>query len=142
MDKQEALRGSRLLASLGDKSLASLVSVVKERRYGPGDLIIQAGTEGIAAMHVVLEGSVSVERDGAQLATLGPGAHIGEMSMLSPDPLPRSADVVSVGETTTLQITRWDLMPFLKEDPEVALAVIGELAKRLADANERLAQSS
>lgn len=141
MDKIEALRQSALLRALEDRQLRSLAGIAKERSFDAGSKLISAGTSGAMAMFVILEGEVEVRRDGAPLATLGPGDHVGEMAVLAPEGTVRSADVVAADDVRTLQITKWDLFPFLKTNPDVALALLEELAHRLEAANRKLAES-
>lgn len=139
MDKIVALRQSALLRSLENRQLQALAGIAKERSFDQGASLISAGTSGALAMFVVLDGELEVRRGRTVLAKLGPGDHFGEMAVLSSEGTPRSADVVALSPTRVLQIAKWDLMPFLKANPDVAIALIEELARRLADADARLA---
>lgn len=140
MDKLEALRTSSLMRALSETELSSLVSITNERQFAPGERLIKAGETGAVAMYVILEGKVEVAREGNALSVLGPGNHIGEMALLAPDDMPRTADVTAVEPTRVLQIAKWDIFPFLETNPEVAKALITELARRLALADDRLAR--
>jgi CRP-like cAMP-binding protein len=60
------------------------------------------------------------------------------MALLTPDNVPRSADVVATQPTRVLQLASWDLFPFLDTNPALARAIIAELARRLIQADERL----
>ncbi len=139
MDRIDALRRSPLLAAFEDRQLQSLASIAKDRSFQPGDYLIRQGDSGGMAMYVILDGKVEVRAGDVVLDELGPGAHIGEMALLAGDDAPRSADVVATEPTTALQITRWDLLPFLESNPKIALAVIEELARRLQAADRALA---
>ncbi|MGQ0847632.1 MAG: Crp/Fnr family transcriptional regulator [Actinomycetota bacterium] len=138
MDKLDALRTSSLMRALSDNELQSLASIANEREFSPGQRLINAGDTGAVAMYVILEGKVEVARQGTHLSVLGPGNHIGEMALLAPDDMPRTADVTAVEPTRVLQIAKWDIFPFLDTNPEVAKALITELARRLALADDRL----
>jgi len=138
MEKVEALRSSSLLGALEEDQLASLAGIAKERSLQAGDTLIRAGDTGALAMYVILEGSMEVSKDGNRLSVLGPGQHIGEMALLAPDNVPRSADVVATQPTRVLQLASWDLFPFLDTNPAMARAIITELARRLIQADERL----
>lgn len=142
MDKVTALKQSPLLAALDERQLQGLASVAKERHFDAGDKLISAGTKGGLAMFVLLSGRVEISKNGVFISDLGPGAHVGEMAVLGPDDMLRSADVIASEPTTTLQVTRWDLYPYLKSNPEAALVIINELAGRLALADEKLASQS
>ena len=137
MDKVEALRSSPLLRALSDSDLRSLTGIVNERNIAPGQKLITAGEKGVA-MYIILEGQVQVSRGGTSLSVLGPGQHVGEMALLAPDDIVRSADVVAIEPTRVLQIAAWDLSTFIDSNPAVAKAIIAELARRLALADERL----
>lgn len=139
MDRVEALRQSSLMRALEERQLMALAGIASERRFEPGSYLLRQGDTRAMTMFVVLEGKVEVRRDGTPIAELGPGSHVGEMALLAPDDLARSADVVALEPTAVLQLTKWDVFPFLKSNPDTALAIIGELARRLVLADERLA---
>ena len=137
MDKVEALRSSPLLRALSDSELQSLMGIVNERSLAAGQTLITAGERGVA-MYIILEGKVQVSRGGTALSVLGPGQLVGEMALLAPEDIVRSADVVAIEPTKILQIAAWDLSTFIDSNPAVAKAIIAELARRLALADERL----
>jgi len=137
VDKLEALRSSPLLKALSDSELKSLMGIVNERCLDTGQTFITAGEKG-GAMYIILEGTVQVSKGGTALSVLGPGQHVGEMALLAPDLVTRSADVVAMEPTRILQIAAWDLSTFIDSNPAVAKAIIAELARRLALADERL----
>jgi CRP-like cAMP-binding protein len=138
MDKVEALRSSSLLRALSDSELQSLMGIVNERTFAPGEPLIRAGDRGALAMFVILDGKVEVSRGGKPLSVLGPGQHIGEMALLGPQDVGRSADVTAVEPTRVLQLASWDLFTYLDTNPALAKAIITELARRLTLADERL----
>jgi CRP-like cAMP-binding protein len=126
-----------LLKALSDAELESLMGIVNERSLDAGQTLITAGEKGVA-MYIILEGKVQVSKGGTSLSVLGPGQHVGEMALLAPDQVTRSADVVALEPTRILQIAAWDLSTFIDSNPAVAKAIIAELARRLALADERL----
>jgi CRP-like cAMP-binding protein len=75
---------------------------VSRLRYRKGETVVKQGDFGISIYHVV-EGRVEIISDGedeVQLATLGPGEVIGEMTFLTGTRTPRSATVRAM--TTTI----------------------------------------
>lgn len=98
------------------------------RRTIPADsLVIEQGAPGGAVL-VLVEGSVSIERDGTRLAVLEtPGALLGEMSTVLDRPA--SASVRALDDVTVLEAV--DGASFLTEHPEVLLEVARTLATRL-----------
>jgi CRP-like cAMP-binding protein len=132
----DALRTSPLLAALGDEQLAGLARVARERTFGSGETMIEEGKERAQAMFVILEGTAEVRTGGRTVASLEAGDHVGEMALVLADQT-RTADVVATSDVRVVQLSRWDFLPYLKTNPDVALAVIAELAQRLDDANRR-----
>jgi CRP-like cAMP-binding protein len=98
------------------------------RRTIPADtLVIEQGAPGGAVL-VLVDGRVSIERDGARLAVLDtPGALLGEMSTVLDRPA--SASVRALDDVTVLEAS--DGMAFLTEHPEVLFEVARTLATRL-----------
>lgn len=132
----EALRTSPLLAALGEKQLAGLATVARERTFAAGQTMIEEGKERARAMFVILEGTAEVRTGDRVLATLAAGDHVGEMALVLADQT-RTADVVTTSDVRAVQLSRWDFVPYLKTNPEVAMAVIEELARRLDESNRR-----
>lgn len=132
----DALRASPLLAALGDEQLGGLAKVARERTFAAGQTMIEEGKAKAQAMFVILEGTADVSTGGTTVASLGPGDHVGEMALVLEDQT-RTADVVATSDVRVVQLSRWDFLPYLKTNPDVALAVIAELAQRLEDANRR-----
>jgi CRP-like cAMP-binding protein len=81
-------------------------------------------------MFVVLEGNVSVEWPGGAVE-LGPGAFVGELTVLVPD-VRRVARVRAATPVRCLAIAREDATELIESEPTVALAMLRELARRLA----------
>jgi CRP/FNR family transcriptional regulator, cyclic AMP receptor protein len=98
------------------------------QRTIPADtLVIEQGAPGGAVL-VLVDGRVSIERDGARLAVLDePGALLGEMSTVLDRPA--SASVRALTDVTVLEAS--DGSAFLTEHPEVLLEVARTLASRL-----------
>ncbi len=138
MDAQTALRDSPIFAALDDEKVQSLARIATCRTVPAGTFLTVEGHDRALAMFFILEGAVEVRKEGQTIASLGPGDYFGEMALLIPD-LPRSADVVTTSDTSVLQLTSWDIAPILKGHPDVAVAVIGQLARRLIETDHKLA---
>ncbi|HUS42840.1 MAG TPA: cyclic nucleotide-binding domain-containing protein [Ilumatobacteraceae bacterium] len=97
------------------------------RRIDAGSTIIEQGDIG-GTVFILVEGSVSIERDDTVLALLDtPGALLGEMSTVLGRPA--SASVRAITDATLLEAH--DGAAFLREHPEVLLEVARTLAIRL-----------
>ncbi len=98
-----------------------------KRHVEAGSTITDQGDVG-GTVYVLVEGSVSIERDDTVLAVIDtPGALLGEMSTVLQRPT--SATVRAVSDTTVLEAA--DGAAFLREHPEVLLEVARTLATRL-----------
>lgn len=97
------------------------------RSVAAGDVIVEQGAP-FGAILILIDGSVSIERDGVMLATLDtPGAVLGEMSTVLGRP--STATVRALSECTMLHAD--DGATFLIERPDVLLDVARALATRL-----------
>jgi CRP-like cAMP-binding protein len=95
----------------------------------PKDHVIARQGEVGTGFFMVASGSVRVVRDGGTIATIGPGDFFGELSVL--DGMPRVAQVVANEPTVCLALASWDFESVVRDHPEVALAIMRGLAKRL-----------
>jgi CRP-like cAMP-binding protein len=133
---EEALSHASLFQAFTDRQRQQVASIAKTRQFNEGETMVTAGASGALAMWIILDGEVDVLRDGTKLATLGPGDHVGEVAVLSRESK-RTADLVAAKPTTVLQITKWDLEPMVRANPDLAFAIIEELAHRLEAADVR-----
>ena len=131
----DVLRGTVLFAGFKDSELEAVPKVGLQRTHSAGEIIIAAGAGHPESLFVVLDGEVGVEIGGEDITTLGPGEHFGEMALLS-EGAPRSADVVALEATTTFELHRSHLLGLISSAPEIALAVMAELAGRLRSTTE------
>jgi CRP-like cAMP-binding protein len=107
--------------------LLSLANGFPRRSLEPGDALIVDG-ESVAALFVLLEGALRVEKAGVAIATVTePGACVGEMSLLLD--VAATADVVA-SETSVLAVIG-DARSMLEEEARLPLALARLLATRL-----------
>jgi CRP/FNR family cyclic AMP-dependent transcriptional regulator len=88
-------------------------------------------------VYLIIEGEVSIEINGKQVATSGPGDPIGEMAVLDPYGA-RSASVIATSDIVVARIKYSKFEALAKEYPQIWRAVAQELARRLRRANARL----
>jgi len=120
-----------LFAGLGGRHRRKVASAAKIRRFADGTVLMQAGRPG-EAMHVLLDGEVSIRPPGRRALTVGVGSFVGELALL--DGGPRTATVVAKGDVVTLSISRARFRKLLTSEPQVAVAIAEELARRLRTA--------
>ena len=86
-------------------------------------------------MFVIVSGQVQIVSgsEGGQqiLAEREPGDFIGEMAII--DPAPRSAGMVAKSETRVLAIEGEAFKSILRERPDVSLAVLQSISRRLRE---------
>jgi CRP/FNR family transcriptional regulator, cyclic AMP receptor protein len=133
-----------LLSRLSDRQRSKLAADTTRRSYPAGAMIVRQGDTSMS-FYVVLDGRARVEREAegragtSVLEELGPGGAFGEMGLI--DDMPRAASVIAIEPTECVLLARWDFQNELREDPEIALALLPVLNARIRDLNERLARS-
>lgn len=110
------------------------------RLVSAGETVMREGEPGDEA-YLVERGRLEVRRHAADgrpvtLATLGPGAWVGEMSLLLDEP--RSADVVALTEAQLRRVTRDTFGRVIVEDPIRTQELLRQLAHRVREASGRL----
>jgi flavin reductase (DIM6/NTAB) family NADH-FMN oxidoreductase RutF len=117
-----------VFSSLPEELLTPILDAGQERAYEDAETVVRADDEG-NELFVVLEGEVSVIRDGREIARIEQGRFFGEISVL--DGGPRTADVVAVGQARCLAIPRDVIRDALENEPRAAWAMLEILANRL-----------
>lgn len=120
-----------LFSGCSRKDLERLVRAADEVSVEAGTVLTVEGELG-REVFVILTGSALVERAGRPVATLGPGDHVGELSLL--DGGPRTATVTTTEPTTVLVLTRQAFNGVLDEIPTLAHRLLVSLAHRLRSA--------
>jgi CRP/FNR family transcriptional regulator len=136
----EFLHKVPLLQGLNNRQLERLAKRFVERDYPAGKAIVTQG-QGGEGFFIVLSGHAEAVRqkaDGTQAVVnkFGPGDFFGELALLD-DGL-RTATVSATEPVKCLVLTRWDFLGTLKEDAEMAVDVLQELAKRFRIALDTL----
>lgn len=121
-----------LFATLPMRHLKKFALRFHEATYEAGDAIVEQDKPGIG-MHIVVSGSAKVIRrheDGTerQLDILLPKHFCGELSLL--DNEERSASVIALEKTVCLGLRKYDFLDELREEPEIAIEMLRELARR------------
>ncbi len=129
-----------LFSNMDDEERRELRSLMTERIFQPGQLVMKAGEE-VSSLQIIERGEVEIwliDTDGKKvvLDVLGPGKFIGELAMLTGES--RSASVTSSEEVATLELDRDAFFDFLRRRPEAAIDVLTELGERLKHTNDIL----
>ncbi len=126
----EHLRPVSLFAGCSNKDLEKIAKAGDEVRMPAGSLIVDQGQTGSEAF-VLMDGTATVRRNGKKIATLGPGAVLGELSLL--DHGPRTAAVVAETECTLFVIGQRQFLGVLDEVPALSHKLLATLAGRVRD---------
>jgi CRP/FNR family cyclic AMP-dependent transcriptional regulator len=138
MDEKKALgllKKAPLFSRLSEKGLKSILKTATEKEFKGKTKVVAEGTAGVG-FYLILTGSAEVSRGGEKLAKLGAGDFFGEMSLL--DGEPRSADVTALEDTVCLVLSPWAMKGIVSANPEVALDMLAELARRLRETDRAL----
>ena len=119
-----------LFSSCSNKDLEKIAKAGDEVTVEAGATIVDQGQTGREAF-VLLKGSATVRRNAKKVATLGPGAVIGELSLL--DHGPRTATVVADTDCTMLVISQRQFLGVIDAIPALAHKLPGTLAGRIRE---------
>lgn len=103
-------------------------------------VVIQKGDES-GVLYVVISGRLKVTVADGQgkeviLNTLGPGDYFGELAILGD--MPRTATVMSLEDSKLLTLSRKAFLDLVREQPDLALAVIRNLTERVSQLTEQV----
>jgi len=140
MSHEEALAKVPLFSELGGKDLRQLAQSAVERRYRAGETIVDEGQAAVA-FFVLIEGKAEVVRGaGSQhprrVNEVIAGGYFGEMSLL--DGERRAATVRALEDCVCLVLSRWDFVGELRSNPNMAVAMLPVLSRRIRELDERL----
>lgn len=139
----DVLRDLPIFSDLSLDELRGVHALSDRVSVEPGKIIIEQDQPG-AALFVLVSGQVKVEvmTDGkapVEVARLGPGASLGEMSMV--DEAPASARVTAVDEVSAFRFPLDRLSDHLLNDPRAGFKVMKVLGRilsiRLREANRK-----
>ncbi|CAN5883262.1 N/A [soil metagenome] len=119
-----------IFSSLDQSGLEHLAAIANEFQASKGHVLMERGQAG-NGLFVIEDGSVQVDRGDNPQVTVGPGGFVGELSVLADTP--RTARVSALTDVRALAISRLDLDELLEREPTIALGMLRNLARRLAD---------
>ncbi len=129
-----ALRDVALFEGFGDAELERVAELAEPVEVEPGAVLVDQGRVGLAS-YLVVDGEANVYAGDQHIATVGPGAPIGEMALLGH--VPRSATVVAA---TPMRLVAFDVKSFrrlLDESPSARARLEGLMDERAAVLRDR-----
>lgn len=133
IDKNELLRQTALFSELGRSDIERLVACARYKSVPAREVLFYQGEEG-HQIYAILAGKIQVTTCSElgkeiTLSILDAGQILGEISVFSG--VPRTATAMTLETTELLVIERCEMIPFLRETPDVAIKMIASLCKRL-----------
>lgn len=146
MEGFEFLKGTPIFADLSLGEMKTVYSICDTRLFKDGEIVIEQDQPG-RGLFILKKGRVAVQKvAGSAVKTiveLGPGVHVGEMSLV--DEAPTSARVTAVEPTEAFEISRERYEKLLFTNDKIALKLsrvfIRTLADRLRKTSVELAQA-
>ena len=129
----ELLRSCALFGRVSDAAVDRILACSAERVAEQGQVLALPNDPG-SGMFVIEEGTVAVELRSGSIE-LGPGDFFGELALLVEDGA-RVARVRATSPVRCISIPREDFLALVETEPTFALAMLRELARRLADARK------
>ncbi|MEN4041273.1 MAG: cyclic nucleotide-binding domain-containing protein [Anaerolineaceae bacterium] len=127
-----------LFKGLNRRQLEHLSKRFVEREYPAGRVIVEQN-QGGEGFFIIVSGAADVIRERSDGTKVTVNQFVatdffGELALLD-DGL-RTASVIATQPTMCLVLTRWDFLGTLKEDCEMAIPILQELARRFRIALE------
>ena len=116
--------------SLSAAELAVLASVVRERFFPAGSVILEPGVP-VMAFHLVVEGKVQILHAGRPTRELGPRSSVGGLGALTRDP--RGAHAVALEDTVTLEIDTDDMQDVFEDNFNILMGVMRTLTRTVRE---------
>ena len=126
--------------TLDEQGLQMLADIAIRRSFKKNMVIIQQGDD-TNTMFILIEGEMRVyveDEEGKQLTVriLKSGDSFGEVALIGE--FPRTANVVTLTDCILAAFNREKYLAFLKQHPEIALALAKTLANMVRDTTEEL----
>jgi CRP-like cAMP-binding protein len=140
MNASDFLAESPLFAALNDVERAQLENRLVHRSYDRDDYLFFEGDPAKWLVYVV-EGRVKMIKHSESgretiLSAFGSGQIVGEVGVLVGDAYPATAQALE--RTVTLNLRRDEYVDLVRQQPELAWALITELGRRLQNAHETI----
>ena len=124
----DRLAGVPLFADLDRHELEAVASLGTDVSVEAGRDLARQGDPASEAF-LVLEGTATCTRDGAEVATFGPGDFFGEMALLIHGS--RTATVTSTSPMSVRAFHKSEFEDLLERSPKVAVKILRGTAERL-----------
>jgi CRP-like cAMP-binding protein len=138
-EEVELLQRIPLFANVEASKLKLLAFTSERIAFESGQVLFRQGDAGDAA-YIIIEGEAEVLVNGAsgpiQVAVLGRNEIVGEIAILCD--VPRTATIRALQRLVCLRISKDLFLRLINEFPQIAVAVVRELASRVEAGNQKL----
>lgn len=128
--KMEALHSVPLFSDLRTRDLEQVAQLADEVDLPAGHVLMRQGDNG-SQMFIILSGEALVERDGRELAKVGPGAVLGEMAIVAEGP--RVATATLTKPSHLFVLAHREFHSLMENLPSVRDCVLKDVARRLRE---------
>lgn len=140
MFTSDAVRESFFFRGMTPHQIDTLLALAHEKKFIGGETVVRQFDQAQDIL-IIMSGEVRVKGfQGEDLALLGAGSVLGEISLV--DNSPRSATVISKGETLVAMIPTNRMAEYMEQDPHLKATVYENLSRllcsRLRNANIQL----
>ncbi|MFC1717813.1 Crp/Fnr family transcriptional regulator [Candidatus Poribacteria bacterium] len=129
IEKVIFLQGIQEFAEIPVEQLSHIASITEEIELEPDTTLVEQD-EPSEDLYFVLEGKVSVNRDGQEIMTYEENVPIGVWSLFD-DERPNIATVVTLETTRLLRIHREDFLEVVADYVEITQGIFKSLARRI-----------
>jgi CRP-like cAMP-binding protein len=119
-----------IFGQLTDPDVTQLARIGKRTRAAAGSVLIREGVP-VEALHIVLEGELMVSQAGKEIARLGAGEIVGEMSFI--DARPPSATVSAARDAVLYTVAKRELQREIDDNVAFAARFYKAIATFLSD---------
>jgi CRP/FNR family cyclic AMP-dependent transcriptional regulator len=128
-DKADALRRAPLFQNLSRGELVELAKVTEDIEVEEGKVLAREGDLG-SEFFVVVDGEVSVTKDGRELRRLSAGEFFGEIALIWDSPR-RTATVTAATPLRFFVLTRQAFRSLIDHHPDIESSVLEALEERV-----------
>ena len=122
------LRRVPLFTGMTDAALEAVAALAGPVAFDDGAKVTVEGDPG-DAFYLIVDGGLDVSRGGSNIASLGAGDFVGEISLI--DGRPRTATTTAVGPTRALVVGRPEFLELMERFPPVRLGILMALTERV-----------
>ena len=138
-EEVELLRNIPMFSNIEPSKLKLLAFTSERLTFGEGDVLFNEGDPGDSAF-IIVDGTadVNINTPGGEItvAQLGRNHIVGEIAILCD--VPRTASVKATTRLDTMVISKDLFFRLIMEFPQIAVAIMRELAERLEKTNAQL----